>query len=60
MIGFFFLTAGITASQESITITEREPVVMREPEVSIIRVTIATFQSKSIVKKKNFDVNLFS
>lgn len=39
---FFFLAAGITASQESITITEREPVLMHEPEVSIVSVAIAT------------------
>ncbi|KAK3567915.1 hypothetical protein QTP86_027268 [Hemibagrus guttatus] len=29
---YFFLATGITASQESITMTEREPVIMQEPE----------------------------
>lgn len=50
MIYLFFLSAGITASQESITITEQEPVIMRDPEVLIITVALAAFLSESITK----------
>lgn len=48
---YFFLTTGITASQESITMTERQPVIMQEPEVSIVSVAVATCHSKFVVKK---------